>query len=112
EEGTQLAESVKDMLKRQIECAPAASNLWSLLGDCHSLLGQSDQAELAFSRALQYDQMDATAWRGLGALCEKKKDLPMALDCYRRFVLLDPIHLSTLPVRQKVAELEAQTGPR
>ncbi|HEY4000853.1 MAG TPA: tetratricopeptide repeat protein [Candidatus Xenobia bacterium] len=110
QEGNELAETVRDMLRKQIDCAPADSNLWSLLGDAHSLLRQPDQAELAFSRALQYDQMDATAWRGLGAMCEKKKDLAMALDCYRRFVLLDPIHLSTHPVRQKVSELEAQLG--
>lgn len=109
-DGAHLAEQVRDVVLRQISCAPAASNLWSLLGDCNSLLGRTDEAEQAFNYALQYDQMDATAWRGLGALYEKKRNLAGALDCYKRFVVLDPIHLSTHPVRQKIGELETQLG--
>ncbi|MHB2019864.1 MAG: tetratricopeptide repeat protein [Candidatus Xenobia bacterium] len=111
QEGRTLAEQVADILRRQIACAPAASGLWSLLGDCRSLLGQHEEAGQAYAYALDYDKMDAAAWRGLGVLYERKQNLVEAINCYKNFVRLDPINLATHPIQEKIAALEAQLAP-
>lgn len=110
-EGRALAERVRDMLVARIGCAPAHSGYWSLLGDCYSLLGNVDEAERCYSSAISYDAQDAPAVRGLGVLAERKQDLPRALDLYQRFVVLDPLNLASLPIRQKIQELEQTLAP-
>ena len=37
-------------VEKQLRCAPSASDLWSLLGDCRSLLGQIDKARKPIHR--------------------------------------------------------------
>jgi tetratricopeptide (TPR) repeat protein len=109
-EGKALAESVRDTLERRLACAPANSAYWSLLGDCYSLLGRPDDAENAYSTAIKYDAQDAPAVRGLGVLAERRQDLPRALELYQRFVVLDPLNLATLPIKQKIQEIEQALG--
>jgi len=108
EEAMHLAEEVRVSAQHQTGCAPSSSALWTLLGDTCSLLGRIDEAQQAYTQALKYDAMDATAVRGLGILAEKKGDLPQALDLYERFVVLDPLNLATPTIRQRIKTLQAK----
>ena len=110
EEALSLAEEVRRSAQHQTGCAPASSSLWSLLGDCHALLGDTSNAELAYSNALKYDFMDSTALRGLGLVAEKKKDFQNALEFYQRFVVLDPLNLSTPAIKGLIKKLRGKLG--
>ncbi len=112
DEALELADEVRRSAQHQTGCAPAESSLWSLLGDCHSLLGNIKAAEEAYSNALQYDFMDSIAVRGLGIVAEKQQDHARALEMYQRFVLLDPLNLATPAIRQRVEELIEKVGPQ
>lgn len=112
DEALRLAEEVRSSAEHQTGCAPAESSLWSLLGDCHSLLGNIKAAEEAYSNALKYDFMDSIAVRGLGIVAEKQKDFTRALEMYQRFVLLDPLNLATPTIRERVEELREKVGPQ
>ncbi len=112
EEALALAEEVRSSAEHQTGCAPAESSLWSLLGDCHSLLGNIKAAEEAYSNALKYDFMDSIAVRGLGIVAEKQKDHARALEMYQRFVLLDPLNLATPTIRNRIEELREKVGPQ
>lgn len=112
EEALELAEEVRRSAEHQTGCAPAESSLWSLLGDCHSLLGNVKAAEEAYSNALKYDFMDSIAVRGLGIVAEKLKDHTRALEMYQRFVLLDPLNLATPTIRERIEELREKVGPQ
>ncbi len=112
EEALALADEVRSSAQHQTGCAPAESSLWSLLGDCHSLLGNIKAAEEAYSNALQYDFMDSIAVRGLGIVAEKQQDHARALEMYQRFVLLDPLNLATPAIRQRIEELIQKVGPQ
>ncbi|MBI3924077.1 MAG: tetratricopeptide repeat protein [Armatimonadetes bacterium] len=109
-EALQQAEEVRRSAIHQTGCAPAASSLWSLLGDCNSLLGDIQGAEAAYSSALQYDFMDSVAVRGLGIVAEKQGDFARALEYYQRFVVLDPLNLATPPIRKRIQELREKLG--
>lgn len=111
EEALALADEVRSSAQHQTGCAPAESSLWSLLGDCHSLLGNTRAAEEAYSNALQYDFMDSIAVRGLGLVAEKQGDHRRALEMFQRFVLLDPLNLATPTIRQRIEELREKIGP-
>jgi tetratricopeptide (TPR) repeat protein len=112
EEALELAEEVRSSAEHQTGCAPAESSLWSLLGDCHSLLGNIKAAEEAYSNALKYDFMDSIAVRGLGIVAEKQKDHTRALEMYQRFVLLDQLNLATPTIRNRIEELREKVGPQ
>ena len=112
EEALVLADEVRISAQHQTGCAPSSSALWTLLGDTCSLLGLMDEASTAYSQALKYDAMDATAVRGLGILAEKQGDLPKALELYERFVVLDPLNLATPTINQRVKALKKQLGER
>ena len=111
DEALALAEQVRSSAEHQTGCAPAESSLWSLLGDCHSLLGNIKAAEEAYSNALKYDFMDSIAVRGLGIVAEKQKEHHRALEMYQRFVLLDPLNLATPTIRRRIDELRETVGP-
>ncbi|MCA9791932.1 MAG: tetratricopeptide repeat protein [Candidatus Eremiobacteraeota bacterium] len=111
DEAIKLAEEVRRSAQHQTGCAPAASALWSLLGECHTLLGNTSAGEQAFSNALNYDFMDSIAVRGLGIVAEKQGDLARALEMYQRFVVLDPLNLATPTIRNRIKELREKLGP-
>ncbi len=111
EEALALAGEVRTSAMHQTGCAPASSSLWSLLGDCSSLLGDIAGAEEAYTNALKYDFMDSVAVRGLGIVAEKKGDLLRALEMYQRFVVLDPLNLATPAIRSRIKELIEKVGP-
>lgn len=111
DEALTLAGEVRTSAMHQTGCAPASSSLWSLLGDCSSLLGDIAGAEEAYTNALKYDFMDSVAVRGLGIVAEKKGDLLRALEMYQRFVVLDPLNLATPAIRSRIKELIEKVGP-
>lgn len=110
EKALQLAEDVRVSAEHQTGCAPSSSALWSLLGDTCSLLGLSDASFHAYSEAIKYDAMDATAVRGLGILAEKQGRLKQAIELYQRFVLLDPLNLATPVITQRMVALKAKVA--
>ena len=109
-EGKAIAEAVRETLSRRLACAPAHSGYWSLLGDVNSLLGAPDEAEKSYAAAIKYDAQDAPAVRGLGVLAERRQELSRALDLYKRYVVLDPLSLAALPIKQKIQEIEQVLG--
>lgn len=111
EEAIALADEVRRSAQHQTGCAPTESALWSLLGDCHSLLGDNKAAEVAYSSALQYDFMNSIAVRGLGLVAEKQGNDKRALEMFSRFVLLDPLNLATPVIRHRIKELQEKLGP-
>lgn len=109
-EGMRLAEEVRTSATHQTGCAPASSSLWSLLGDCHTLLNDIESAWDAYTNALKYDFMDSVAVRGLGMIAEKQQEWQTALELYERFVVLDPLNLATPTVRTMIKKLKDRLG--
>lgn len=110
DEALKLADEVRRSAEAQTGCAPASSSLWSLLGDCYSLLGNVESGERAYTNALRYDFMDSIAVRGLGIVAEKQGDYERALEMYQRFVVLDPLNLATPAIRNRIKELREKVG--
>lgn len=110
QEGMRLAEEVRTSATHQTGCAPASSSLWSLLGDCHTLLNDIESAWDSYTNALKYDFMDSVAVRGLGMIAEKQQEWQTALELYERFVVLDPLNLATPTVRNMIKKLKDKLG--
>lgn len=110
QEGMHLAEEVRTSATHQTGCAPASSSLWSLLGDCHTLLNDIESAWDSYTNALKYDFMDSVAVRGLGMIAEKQQEWNTALELYQRFVLLDPLNLATPTVHNMIKKLRDRLG--
>ncbi|MDQ7822070.1 MAG: tetratricopeptide repeat protein [Candidatus Eremiobacteraeota bacterium] len=89
-------------VERMLKCAPSASDLWSLLGDMSSLLGQFEKARDAYAQAMKYNAMDSEAVRGEGVLAEKFGEYDKAIELFSRFIMLEPLSLSTPPLREKI----------
>jgi tetratricopeptide (TPR) repeat protein len=109
-EAKQLGEDIIRRIEHQVRCAPAASDLWSILGDCCSLLGQLDKAREAYTQATKFNAMDSEAVRGLGVLAEKDGDFDLAIQLFNKFTVLEPLNLSTPPLREKIKELKQKVG--
>ena len=93
-------------LEKQLSCAPAASNLWTLLGDVYALFGKSEPARKAYDAAMKYNALDSDAFRGQGILAEKFKEFDLAIQLYSRYVMMEPLSLATPPLRQKIEQLK------
>ena len=112
QEAMQLAEEVRESAEHQTGCAPASSVLWSLLGDTCSLLHRSQEAEHAYSQAIKYDAMNATAARGLAILAEQSGYLVKAYALYKKFTTLEPLNLATPAVKRILSKVAAQLSPQ
>ena len=55
---------------------------------------------------MKYNAMDSEAVRGMGVLAEKATDYQKAIEYFSKFVLLEPLSLSTPPLREKVRQLK------
>ncbi len=111
EEAIELAKKVKEQTTRRTACAPASSSLYSLLGDCQSLLGQYNEAFESYTNALKYDYMEPVAVRGLGIILERRGDYINAGKVYKRFVTLEPLDLATPHIKKAIEKIEANYGP-
>lgn len=108
-EAKQLGEEIIKKIEDQVRCAPSASDLWSTLGDCYSLLGRLDKATEAYTQAMKFNAMDSEAVRGMGVLAEKDGDFDQAIQLFSKFTMLEPLNLSTPPLKAKIEELRKKT---
>ncbi len=93
-------------LVKQLKCAPASSNLWTVLGDVYAILGKHEQARQAYGEAMKYNALDSDAFRGEGILAEKYGEYDLAIQLYSRYVMMEPLSLATPPLRQKIEQLK------
>ncbi|MCQ2736517.1 MAG: tetratricopeptide repeat protein [bacterium] len=103
----------EDLIKRidkQLSCAPAASNLWTIEGDVASILGRFDLARQAYGEAMKYNALDSDAFRGEGVLAEKYGEYELAIQLYSRYAIMEPLSLATPPLRQKIEQLKKKIG--
>jgi tetratricopeptide (TPR) repeat protein len=104
-EGKKTGEELIKRVQKQLRCAPSASDLWSILGDMSSMLGRLDQARDAYAQAMRYNAMDSEAVRGMGVLAEKAGEFEKAIELFSRFIMLEPLSLSTPPLKEKIRQL-------
>jgi tetratricopeptide (TPR) repeat protein len=103
--GKKAGEELIRRVQKQLRCAPSASDLWSVLGDAASMLGRLELAREAYAMAKRYNAMDSEAVRGLGVLAEKAGDYKKAIGLFSKFIMLEPLSLSTPPLREKIRQL-------
>lgn len=100
-----VGEELVRRLEKQLRCAPSASELWSLLGDSCSLLGIHEKAKDAYTQAMRFNAMESEAVRGMGVLAEKYGEYEKAIELFRKFTVLEPLSLSTPPLKEKIRQL-------
>jgi tetratricopeptide (TPR) repeat protein len=105
-EGKKSGEELIKRVQKQLRCAPSASDLWSVLGDASSMLGRLDMAREAYAQAMRFNAMDSEAVRGMGVLAEKAGDFKKAIELFSKFIMLEPLSLSTPPLREKIKQLQ------
>lgn len=100
--------------ERAIALGAGAGTLANL-GFAHQALGQHDQAQAAYARALAVDPGLAFAWQKQAGLHEAQGRLVEALASYRRAVELDPTDLKSLGealfLRRHLADWDPAQGP-
>ena len=65
-----------------------------------------ETAEKLYRRAFALDPHYASAWRGLGALCEKREEPQNALAAYRKYIELQPAALDRLLITRRIKSME------
>lgn len=106
QEAKTAGEELIQKLVKQLKCAPASSNLWTVLGDVYAILGKHEQARQAYGEAMKYNALDSDAFRGEGILAEKYGEYDLAIHLYSRYVMMEPLSLATPPLRQKIEQLK------
>ncbi len=66
------------------------SNVYFLMGETYIRLGEYNNADIALSTALHYDNKDAKWWARLGYAREMKKDFQWAREAYENALKLNP----------------------
>jgi beta-barrel assembly-enhancing protease len=70
-----------------------------------------EESEKLYRRAIESDPGFAPAWRGLGALLEKRDQSQNAADAYRKYVELQPAAMDRLLIMRRIKNLEAKLAP-
>uniref|UniRef100_A0A7S1B876 Peroxin-5 n=1 Tax=Corethron hystrix TaxID=216773 RepID=A0A7S1B876_9STRA len=83
-------EQIRGMLNRAISTNPDDPSLLTVLGVCHNVSRDYDEAALYFRRALQVHPDDHTLWNKLGATLANGNRSEEALSAYRRALALRP----------------------
>ncbi|MSR36266.1 MAG: tetratricopeptide repeat protein, partial [Gemmatimonadetes bacterium] len=96
----QAIEVLEDGLGRHADFGPAHV----IAGWVRRARGETDLAERAFGAALDLDDENTEALRGLAEIAAERGDLALATDCYRKLVELEP---GDLEVRARLAEVES-----
>jgi tetratricopeptide (TPR) repeat protein len=65
-------------------------NIYSLIGEVYLRLGEYNNADIAFSTALHFDNKKATWWARLGYTREMSKEYQWALEAYENALKLSP----------------------
>jgi tetratricopeptide (TPR) repeat protein len=79
--------------EQYVSIAPAGkhiSNVYYYMGEIYIRLGEYNNADIAISTALHYDDKDARWWSRLGYAREMKKDLQWAREAYENALKLNP----------------------
>jgi beta-barrel assembly-enhancing protease len=67
-----------------------------------------EESEKLYRRAIESDSTFALAWRGLGALFEKRDQSQNAIDAYRKYIELQPSAMDRLQITRRIKNLEAK----
>jgi beta-barrel assembly-enhancing protease len=70
-----------------------------------------EESEKLYRRAIESDPGFALAWRGLGALSEKRDQSQNAIDAYRKYIELQPGAMDRLLIMRRIKNLEAKLAP-
>jgi tetratricopeptide (TPR) repeat protein len=70
-----------------------------------------EESEKLYRRAIESDPGYAPAWRGLGALSEKRDQSQNAVDAYRKYIELQPAAMDRLLIMRRIKNLEAKLAP-
>jgi len=70
-----------------------------------------EESEKLYRRALESDPGFAMAWRGLGALFEKRDQSQNAIDAYRKYIELRPSAMDRLLIMRRIKNLETKLVP-
>jgi predicted Zn-dependent protease len=70
-----------------------------------------EESEKLYRRAIESDPGFALAWRGLGALLEKRDQSQNAADAYRKYVELQPAAMDRLLIMRRIKNLETKLAP-
>jgi predicted Zn-dependent protease len=73
-----------------------------LMGECYIRLKEFNDADIAISTAVYYEQSNALWWSRLGYARELGGDLPWASDAYARALKLDPTLVDAQRGKQSV----------
>ena len=76
--------------ERELARRPNDVSLRIGLGNTLRMLGQLDEAEVEFRRALEVDAQSVEAWEVLAQLAGERKDIPEAIRCWRQVLELAP----------------------
>ncbi len=109
-EAKAAGEELIKKIEKQLSCAPAASNLWTIQGDVAAILGKFDLARKAYGEAMKYNALDSDAFRGEGVLAEKYGEYELAIQLYSRYTIMEPLSLATPPLKQKIQQLKKTLG--
>jgi beta-barrel assembly-enhancing protease len=70
-----------------------------------------EESEKLYRRAIESDPGFALAWRGLGALLEKRDQSQNAVDAYRKYIEVQPGAMDRLLIMRRIKNLEAKLAP-
>ncbi|TXT55886.1 MAG: hypothetical protein BAJATHORv1_30269 [Candidatus Thorarchaeota archaeon] len=71
------------LIQKRISKQPVSSETFVYLGEYFLSIGDIEQAEKSFSRAIQLDRFNRDAWIGFATILEKKKELEKSMKIWR-----------------------------
>lgn len=86
-EPLQLAET---LLRHVIDCKVESAFVYARLGDVYRLQKNEGMAVWAFRCAVEINERDAFAWKGLGVIAEQTGSYSEAADFYKRVLHIKP----------------------
>ncbi len=82
---------------------PTEARAWVILGNVCEDLGQLEEAEQAYSKAIELDPGAYQAYTGLGVLCRRRRDYGRAAEYYDRAIAINPSYAQAYSSRAIIA---------
>ena len=79
-----------EKLQSYLKTYPQDDLAWTILGNARENLDQDQEAEAAYSKALEINSRQFQAITGMGILSRKKRDYDRALGYYKQAIAIDP----------------------
>ncbi len=79
-----------DKLEVYLKSHPREDLAWTLLGNAYEDLDRDEQAESAYSKALEINPKRFEAITGMGILCRKRREYDRAMSYYKQSLEIDP----------------------